>query len=181
LIHGYSYRVAWSDEDKCYIATSPEFPGLSAWGDSHQEAVKEFDVVLEESIEVYKEKGWALPHPQKVQDYSGQFRLRLPKSLHAGLAERAELDGVSLNTLAVQYLAAGLEGSNNRAWIRKELRQAAMWFLGIVRDVFAARTYSESADFAPPAKLNVESRLVSSVRSTESQTFDLVPEPVRYR
>lgn len=124
-MHEYSYQVAWSDEDNCYIATSPEFPGLSAWGDTHQEAVKEFDVVLEASIEIYKEKGWELPRPHKIQEYSGQFRLRLPKSLHGRLAEQAAREGVSLNTLTVQYLAAGLASSNNRFGVQNGVSHEA--------------------------------------------------------
>lgn len=43
--------------------------------------------------------------PLTLPGYSGQFRLRLPRSLHGWLAARADLDGVSLNTLVVQLLA----------------------------------------------------------------------------
>lgn len=122
----YSYRVAWSKDDESYIATSPEFPGLSAFGDTATEALEELGSVIEAALEVYAEEGWTPPEPETLHRYSGQFRLRLPKSLHAGLAERAAGEGVSLNMLAVQYLAKGLEGSNHRDWIREELRQAAM-------------------------------------------------------
>lgn len=122
-MHNYSYRVAWSDEDTCYIATSPEFPNLSGFGDTAQQALEELTVALEASLEVYKAEGWKLPEPYKVQEYSGQFRLRLPKSLHARLVERAELEGVSLNTLAVQYLAAQLEKAVERSWMKQELQR----------------------------------------------------------
>jgi predicted HicB family RNase H-like nuclease len=40
-----------------------------------------------------------------VREYSGQLRLRLPRSLHGRLVQEAELDGVSLNTLIVSWLA----------------------------------------------------------------------------
>jgi len=39
---------------------------------------------------------------------SGQWRLRVPRSLHRRLHERAKTEGVSLNTLAVSLLAEGL-------------------------------------------------------------------------
>jgi predicted HicB family RNase H-like nuclease len=179
-MNNYSYRVTWSDEDHCYIATSPTFPRLSAFGDSAQEALSELSVVLEAALEIYADEGWSLPEPQKLPSYSGQFRLRLPKSLHAGMAEQAEREGVSLNTLVVQYLAEGLEGSTNRTWIQQELRLAATWFLGVVRGVFAASWHSDSTTFTQPPELKGEPRLVSSKRSTGSETFDLAPEPVRY-
>lgn len=41
--------------------------------------------------------------------YSGQWRLRVPKSLHAALALKAKLEGVSLNILSAVLLAEGLE------------------------------------------------------------------------
>lgn len=39
---------------------------------------------------------------------SGQFRLRLPKTMHARLTRRAAQEGVSLNTLAATLIAEGL-------------------------------------------------------------------------
>lgn len=107
-MYNYSYNVVWSDEDNCWIATSPEFPRLSAFGESPGEAFNEFEIALKAAIETYKEEGWELPQPKKVQDYSGQFRVRVPKKLHAQLAHQAESEGVSLNTLVVSYLAGGL-------------------------------------------------------------------------
>ena len=58
----------WSDEDEAYIATIPEFPGLSAFGDTPDEAVKEVQVVCESFIEVYKKDRIELPNPIKITD-----------------------------------------------------------------------------------------------------------------
>ena len=104
----YSFAVRWSDEDAAYVATCPEFPGVSAFGDTAEDAVREGQVALSLVVEDMVEDGEALPAPWTVSGYSGQFRLRVPAYLHRQLAERAELEGVSLNTLAVSYLAAGL-------------------------------------------------------------------------
>ena len=120
----YSFTVRWSDEDRGYIAVCPEFPGVSGWGETAEEALREVRVALEMSIEVYTEQGWELPSPWKLPRYSGQFRLRVPASLHAQLAERAGLEGVSLNTLAVSYLSAGL-GLPTAAAKPKRARKAA--------------------------------------------------------
>ena len=43
------------------------------------------------------------------KEYSGQFRLRLPKSLHKHLAERAKAEGVSLNQFCVYVLSQANE------------------------------------------------------------------------
>lgn len=104
----YSFEVSWSEADTSYVALCPEFPGLSALGESAAEAVSEMLVALEMAIETYREEGWELPEPRTKPAHSGQIRVRLPKELHAKLAGRAANDGVSLNTLIVAYLAESL-------------------------------------------------------------------------
>ena len=50
----YSINIMWTDEDEGYIATIPEFPGLSAFGESPEEAIGEAKIALAGFIEVYK-------------------------------------------------------------------------------------------------------------------------------
>jgi predicted RNase H-like HicB family nuclease len=104
----YSSTVVWSPRDVAYIALCPEFPDLSAFGDSPQEALAELKVVLELAVETHREEGWPLPQPRFVAEHSGQFRARLPRSLHSQLTSRAEAEGVSLNTLVVHLLSTAL-------------------------------------------------------------------------
>ena len=100
----YSINLIWSDKDNGYIATCPEFLGLSAFGATPEAALSEAKIALGLLIETYQEDGLVLPVPQLVQPYSGQFRLRLPKSLHAQIARLAEAEGVSQN----QFILAAL-------------------------------------------------------------------------
>src|SRR5712691_3067150 len=54
----------------------------------------------------------SLPEPPvgpQRREYSGKFNVRVPKSLHAALANEAEAEGVSLNQLAVTKLALHLQ------------------------------------------------------------------------
>lgn len=53
-------------------------------------------------------EGGQLPKPASLASYSGQFRLRVPRSLHASLAGAGEADGASLNTYVVSQLAMGV-------------------------------------------------------------------------
>jgi antitoxin HicB len=101
----FSIRIIWSDDDGGYIATSPEFEDLSAFGATPQEAAAQLESVVRVAIATYRDSGWPLPEPKRVHEHSGQLRLRLPKSLHGRLVEEADRDGVSLNTLIVTYLA----------------------------------------------------------------------------
>ena len=51
-----------------------------------------------------------MPAPSHPSDdaYSGRWSMRVPKSLHRRLSERAKAEGVSLNTPALTLLAEGL-------------------------------------------------------------------------
>jgi len=107
----YSVHVMADAEDGSYLALSPEFPGVSAFGDTPQEALAEMAIALEAAIATYEDEGWPLPAPRvfRHEDLpSGEFRVRLPRTLHAQLSERAQLEGVSQNQLVVYLLAAGL-------------------------------------------------------------------------
>lgn len=115
-MYKYSVDITWSEEDKGFVATSSEFPTISAFGETDEEALAEFKTVLEGAIEVYKEEGWSLPDPVVFPEYSGQFRLRVPKSLHAAIASQAKRDGVSLNSWISTVLA-------ERVGEKKELRR----------------------------------------------------------
>lgn len=104
----YSAKVFWSAEDGCYVASCPEIDGLSGLGRSREEAVSELSTVLEMVVETLAEDNEPLPAAAIQPAASGQFRLRVPRSLHVQLVNRAELEGVSLNTLAVTLLAQGI-------------------------------------------------------------------------
>ena len=103
----YSVNIFWSAEDDCYVATIPDFPYLSAFGDTQEEAIADAQKVIQMAIESLQRDGIPLPEPKhhKIQVYSGQVRLRMPKSLHNELALSAENEGVSLNTHMVSLLS----------------------------------------------------------------------------
>jgi predicted RNase H-like HicB family nuclease len=108
----YSINIFWSDEDKGYIAVSPEFPGLSAFGKTPEKAIAEARVALQLFIDTYEEEGLPLPEPNIAQQYSGQTRVRFPKSLHYQLARRAEMDDTSLNTVIIMACQSFLSGEH---------------------------------------------------------------------
>lgn len=45
---------------------------------------------------------------QEISSFSGNIKLRLPKSLHFALANQAEKEGISLNQLCLMYLSSSL-------------------------------------------------------------------------
>jgi len=101
----HSVAIRWSDEDEGFIAFVPELEGLSAFGESREEAVQELMVAAEAYLESLNEREEAIPAPEKIQPYSGQLRLRMPKWLHGKLAIEAQSQGVSLNSHITALLA----------------------------------------------------------------------------
>jgi antitoxin HicB len=97
--------IQWSEEDGAYIAFVPELPGLSAFGSSAEEAARELSLAKEAYLEVLTEDEEDIPEPETLKPFSGQTRVRLPKSLHASLANQAKQQGVSLNTHIVCLLS----------------------------------------------------------------------------
>jgi len=100
----YSFSLIWSEDDQGYIATVPEFPNLSAFGETQKEALQEAQIVLNGFIEEFQESDEKLPEANTISKYSGQTRLRMPKSLHAQLVKDAQEDNHSLNSHIVYLL-----------------------------------------------------------------------------
>ncbi len=113
----HSVVIKWSDSDDGFIATVPELEGLSAFGNTPEEAVKELSGAKELYLEVLEEDGEEIPEPDFLKPYSGQFRLRLPRELHASLSEKAKQENISLNT----YLVHLLSERNAYIQVRKDI------------------------------------------------------------
>ena len=56
-------------------------------------------------LEAALEDGVAIHEPDDLEKYSGQFKLRLPRSLHRALAEHSQQEGISMNQYCVYLLA----------------------------------------------------------------------------
>lgn len=54
------------------------------------------------------EDGVFIHEPQQLENYSGQFKLRIPKTLHRKLAIKARNEGISLNQYCVYLLSKTL-------------------------------------------------------------------------
>ncbi len=101
----YPVSIQWSDEDNGYIATAPGVRGLSSFGESQDEALSQLKIAADAFFKSLKKAGKPVPTFEKITSFSGQLRLRLPKSLHAELSQGARREGISLNTYLVSLLA----------------------------------------------------------------------------
>ncbi len=60
----YEVIIYWSKEDSAFIAEVPELPGCVADGATHQEALTNAEIVIQEWIETAKELGRPIPEPK---------------------------------------------------------------------------------------------------------------------
>ena len=58
----YKIEVFYSDEDEGYIATAPDLPGCSAFGETEDEARKEMMTAAELWLKAAMEQGRPIPH-----------------------------------------------------------------------------------------------------------------------
>ncbi|MCI6921284.1 MAG: histidine phosphatase family protein [Lachnospiraceae bacterium] len=54
---------------------------------------------------LFSDAGIEIHEPDSLEDYSGQFKLRIPRSLHRSLAEHSKREGISMNQYCVYLLS----------------------------------------------------------------------------
>lgn len=92
----YTIELA-PDPDGGWFVAVKELPGCMSQGDTEEEALEMIRDAMEGWIEVALEDGMTIPEPRALEDYSGKFVVRVPRSLHRELVKRAEEEGASLN------------------------------------------------------------------------------------
>ena len=80
-----------------FTASYPELPGCITFANTIEETFRNVLDAKREWIAAALEDGVPIPEPKDDTDYSGQFKLRMPKSLHRALAQHAKLEGISMN------------------------------------------------------------------------------------
>jgi hypothetical protein len=95
------------DEGESFLkATVAELPDVAVFGDDYPSVVEETLDVIQRLHAVARENGRSFPSPLATNErYSGRVTLRVPKSLHAQIADCAVSEDVSLNTWIVSVLS----------------------------------------------------------------------------
>lgn len=96
------------DGDAGWVAEVREWPGCIAQGRTMGELEQNLRDAMEAWTDAEVEDGRDIPLPRGEESFSGQFRVRLPVGLHMRLADEAERQGVSLNTLVATALAGAV-------------------------------------------------------------------------
>lgn len=97
------------DPDGGFVAEIEELPGCMTQVETLEEAFKAIDDARCGWIQVAYEEGQDIPLPRDMEEYSGKFMVRIPRSLHRQLVRTAKHEGTSLNQHVASLLAAGVQ------------------------------------------------------------------------
>ncbi len=101
----YSLQLIWSNEKQGYVATVPEIPHLKCISKTAAQAVDEINTAITDYLMEKQAEQKPAPIARCLEEYSGQFRVRLPRAVHAALVTEAKNEGVSLNTYIIYILS----------------------------------------------------------------------------
>ena len=104
----YRVEVIADQKDGGYALHCPDLYGCMTCAETVEEGFLLLEDAKRSWFSACLEDGIEIPEPLDPAEYSGQFKLRLPKSLHRYLAERAKDEGVSMNQYCVYLLSRGL-------------------------------------------------------------------------
>jgi len=101
------YRMEFVEDvsEGGYVVSFPELPGCITSGATIEEAAEHAREAKRLWLEAALEDQLEIPEPSGPEEYSGQFKLRLPKSLHKLLADHSRSEGISMNQYCVYLLS----------------------------------------------------------------------------
>ena len=101
----YRMEVVEDKTESGFVVSYPDLPGCITCGETVESAIANALDAKKAWIEAALEEGIEIPEPDSIEDYSGQFKLRIPKSLHRLLAEHSKREGISMNQYCVYLLS----------------------------------------------------------------------------
>jgi antitoxin HicB len=104
----YPANIFYSEEDEGFVATAPDLPGCSAFGETQEEVLTELQHAIRAWIAAANAAGNPIPAPSPLKNQpkpSGKILIRIPRGMHANLIDGAKREGTSLNQYILSLLA----------------------------------------------------------------------------
>jgi predicted RNase H-like HicB family nuclease len=101
----YRMEIVEDKDEGGFVVTYPDLPGCITCGETIESAVANALDAKRAWLEAAFEEGTPICEPDSLDDYSGQFKLRIPRSLHRTLAEHSKREGISMNQYCVYLLS----------------------------------------------------------------------------
>ena len=91
-----------------FTAAYPDLTGCLTCAETKEDLIKNAIDAKREWITASLEDGDEIAEPESVtdlSDYSGQFKIRMPKTLHRSLVINAKKEGISMNQYCIYLLS----------------------------------------------------------------------------
>ena len=107
----YRAEIIEDKEEGGFALHCPELPGCVTCADTISQGILMLEDAKKCWFEACLEDGIPIPEPDHIRNYSGQFKLRLPRSLHKALAEQSRKEGISMNQYCIYLLSSGMRAT----------------------------------------------------------------------
>ena len=101
----YKMETVEDQDEGGFVISYPDLPGCITCGETIESALQNAKDAKREWIRAALEEGIEIYEPDSLEKYSGQFKLRIPRSLHRSLAEHSQREGISMNQYCVYLLS----------------------------------------------------------------------------
>lgn len=101
----YRMEIVADKEEGGFVVSYPDLPGCITCGDTIESAIANATDAKKAWLGAALEEGIKIVEPDTLENYSGQFKLRMPRSLHRSLAEHSKKEGISMNQYCVYLLS----------------------------------------------------------------------------
>lgn len=101
----YKLEIFPDTDENGFVASYPELPGCLSCGETIVSAIANIEDAKREWFKAAIEQNIKINEPEELESYSGQFKLRIPKSLHKTLSEDSKKEGISMNQYCVYLLS----------------------------------------------------------------------------
>lgn len=105
MMMSYPMEIVEDKDEGGFVVAFPDLPGCITCGETIESAIANAQDAKKAWIEAALEDGVSINEPNSLNNYSGQFKLRMPRSLHKSLAEHSKREGISMNQYCVYLLS----------------------------------------------------------------------------
>lgn len=95
----YRMEIIPDKDEGGYTAKFPDLPGCLTCAETLEGIIANANDAKKTWLEAAIEEGISITEPDEIDitEYSGQFKIRMPKSLHRSLSLHAKSEGISMN------------------------------------------------------------------------------------
>lgn len=101
----YKMELVEDKDEGGYVVSFPDLKGCISSGATIESAIANANEAKHEWLQAAIEDGYEIAEPDDLEAYSGQFKLRIPKTLHRQLAEHSKREGISMNQYCLYLLS----------------------------------------------------------------------------